>query len=68
MADTVIQVDNLVAKYGERTVLHDVSTTFNSSEIKVVLGTSGCGKTTFLKHTILGVTYLRHHKSTYSQI
>ncbi len=52
MKDPVIQVCNLVAKYGERTVLHDVSTSFNSSEIKVVLGTSGCGKTTFLKHTI----------------
>lgn len=52
MSDPVIQVDNLVAKYGERTVLHDVSTKFYPSEIKVVLGTSGCGKTTFLKHTI----------------
>ena len=52
VAETVINVKNLVAKYGERTVLHDVSTSFNSSEIKVVLGTSGCGKTTFLKHTI----------------
>ncbi len=52
MLGPVIQVNNLVAKYGERTVLHDVSTSFNSSEIKVVLGTSGCGKTTFLKHTI----------------
>ncbi len=52
MQKKVITVKNLVAKYGPRTVLHDVSTTFNSSEIKVVLGTSGCGKTTFLKHTI----------------
>jgi len=52
MNEPVIRVNNLVAKYGERTVLHDVTTSFNSSEIKVVLGTSGCGKTTFLKHTI----------------
>jgi phospholipid/cholesterol/gamma-HCH transport system ATP-binding protein len=52
MQKTVIEVNNLVAKYGERTVLHDITTSFNSSEIKVVLGTSGCGKTTFLKHTI----------------
>ncbi len=52
MIKPVIEVKNLIAKYGERTVLHNVSTEFQSSEIKVVLGTSGCGKTTFLKHTI----------------
>ncbi len=52
MSLPVVKVDNLIAKYGTRTVLHDVSTCINSSEIKVVLGTSGCGKTTFLKHTI----------------
>lgn len=50
--EPVITVNNLVAKYGDRTVLHGVTTSFNKSEIKVVLGTSGCGKTTFLKHTI----------------
>ncbi|MGM0443743.1 MAG: ABC transporter ATP-binding protein [Fibrobacterota bacterium] len=48
----VIDVQNLVAKYGSSTVLHGVSTTVSESEIKVVLGTSGCGKTTFLKNVI----------------
>lgn len=48
----VIEVSDMVAKYGDKTVLHGVSTDIYSSEIKVVLGTSGCGKTTFLKHTI----------------
>lgn len=48
----VICVEDLVAKYGDKTVLHGVSTDIYESEIKVVLGTSGCGKTTFLKHTI----------------
>lgn len=49
---SVISVSDLVAKYGDKTVLHGVSTEVYESEIKVVLGTSGCGKTTFLKHTI----------------
>jgi len=50
--ESVISVKKLKAKYGDRTVLHDISTDFLKSEIKVVLGTSGCGKTTLLKHTI----------------
>lgn len=48
----VIEIKNLVAKYGKRTVLDNISTTIFSSEIRVILGTSGCGKTTLLKHTI----------------
>jgi len=52
MSENVIEIRNLTAKYGDRTVLHDISTDFKRAEIKVVLGTSGCGKTTLLKHTI----------------
>jgi phospholipid/cholesterol/gamma-HCH transport system ATP-binding protein len=48
----IIEIRNLVAKYGDTTVLHDISTDIFPSEIRVVLGTSGCGKTTLLKHTI----------------
>ncbi len=48
----IIEVRNLVAKYGDRTVLEDISTDIFPSEIRVVLGTSGCGKTTFLKNVI----------------
>ncbi|ERP31484.1 ABC transporter ATP-binding protein [Chitinivibrio alkaliphilus] len=50
--NTVIEVQNLRAQYGDTVVLHNVSTTIYESEIKVILGTSGCGKTTFLKNTI----------------
>lgn len=49
---TVLEVRNLVAKYGDKTVLHNVNANIKESEIRVVLGTSGCGKTTFLKNTI----------------
>ncbi|MGM0462180.1 MAG: ABC transporter ATP-binding protein [Fibrobacterota bacterium] len=48
----VIEVKDLVAEYGNTRILHGVSTTVNESEIKVILGTSGCGKTTFLKNVL----------------
>ncbi len=48
----IIEVDNLIAKYGEHTVLKDISTKIYPSEIRVILGTSGCGKTTLLKNII----------------
>jgi phospholipid/cholesterol/gamma-HCH transport system ATP-binding protein len=50
--ETVIEIRNLIAKYGEKEILHDVCADFHKSEIKVILGTSGCGKTTLLKHII----------------
>lgn len=48
----IIATDRLVVKYGERTVLNDITTAFTESEIRVILGTSGCGKTTLLKAAI----------------
>lgn len=48
----VVQTKDLVVKYGEHTVLNGISTSFQPSEIRVILGTSGCGKTTFLKSVI----------------
>ena len=48
----VIQVNDLCAKYGERTVLWDITIAVKPREVRVVLGTSGCGKTTLLKSII----------------
>ncbi len=48
----IIEVRNLTARYGDRTVLHDITTAVHPSEIRVILGTSGCGKTTLLKNII----------------
>ncbi len=50
----VIEVRNVTARYGDRTVLDNVSLTVLPKEIRVILGPSGCGKTTLLK-TMLGL-------------
>ncbi len=47
-----LEVKNLIARYGERQVLSDVSMTVERGEVHVILGGSGCGKSTLLKHVI----------------
>ncbi len=54
MNEPVVAVNDLVVRYGERIILDGISTRFNASEIRVILGTSGCGKTTLLR-TIVGL-------------
>jgi len=44
----MITVKNLVKKYGEQTVLHDVTFKVESQEIFALLGPSGAGKTTII--------------------
>jgi len=48
----IIEVRNLVAKYGDTTVLSDVSVDIYPQEVTIILGGSGCGKTTFLKNIL----------------
>lgn len=48
----VIEVRNLVGKYGETLILDDISVDIYPNEITVILGGSGCGKTTFLKNIL----------------
>jgi len=49
---TIAVVRDLTVRYGARTVLSNISTTLTAGEIRVILGTSGCGKTTLLKAMI----------------
>jgi phospholipid/cholesterol/gamma-HCH transport system ATP-binding protein len=48
----VIQVEHLVAQYGEERILDDVSFHVEKGEIFVILGGSGCGKSTLLRHLV----------------
>lgn len=50
--DPIIQVQNLTAKYGEKTILEDISVDFMPNCVNVILGGSGCGKTTLLRNIL----------------
>jgi phospholipid/cholesterol/gamma-HCH transport system ATP-binding protein len=50
--EAIIQVEKLIAGYGEDIILDRISFEVHEGEIFVILGGSGCGKTTLLKHLI----------------
>lgn len=50
--NTLIRVENLTGGYNETVILDDISFEVFEGEVLVILGTSGCGKTTLLKHLI----------------
>jgi len=44
-----ISVQNLVKKYGNNTVLNDISISINEGDVVCIIGPSGSGKSTFLR-------------------
>lgn len=44
-----ILVENLVKKYGENTVLNNISTSIQEGDVVCIIGPSGSGKSTFLR-------------------
>ncbi|MDR2017749.1 MAG: ATP-binding cassette domain-containing protein [Syntrophobacterales bacterium] len=51
-SDIVISVEGLTVRYGENTILDNVSLQVHRGEILIIAGGSGCGKSTLLKHII----------------
>jgi len=49
-SNNIIEVRDLIVKYGERTVIDNVSFDVKRGETFVILGGSGCGKSTLLRN------------------
>jgi phospholipid/cholesterol/gamma-HCH transport system ATP-binding protein len=49
---TIIEVSDLVRKFGDRTVLDNISFDVRRGDTLVIMGGSGCGKSTLLRHMI----------------
>ena len=48
-----IGIDNVVKKYGDTTIIPDLSAFIKNGEFFTLLGPSGCGKTTLLRICLL---------------
>ncbi len=54
----MLEIKNISAGYGAKTVLHGASASFEKGRFTCVIGANGCGKSTLLK-AILGILPLR---------
>jgi phospholipid/cholesterol/gamma-HCH transport system ATP-binding protein len=50
--EPIIEVTGLVRRFGDRTVINDISFNVRRGETLVIMGSSGCGKSTLLRHMI----------------
>ncbi len=50
--EAVVAVEGLTARFGDTTVLEEISLEVHRGEILCIIGGSGCGKSTLLKHMI----------------
>ena len=50
MGSAIIEVRDLTAKYKEKTILEQVNLDIEPNKITVIIGSSGCGKTTLIKN------------------
>lgn len=59
----MIEVRNLTKSFDGKTILHDVSATFETGKTNLIIGQSGSGKTVLVK-SIIGL--IRPEKGRYS--
>ena len=52
MEDPVIEVRDLVRKFGNRTILNGISFTVEKGDTMIIMGSSGCGESAVLRHII----------------
>jgi phospholipid/cholesterol/gamma-HCH transport system ATP-binding protein len=50
--EPIIEVTDLVRRFGDRTVINDISFNVHRGDTLVIMGSSGCGKSTLLRHMI----------------
>lgn len=55
---SLLDVRNLTVRYGEKTVLHDVSFSLNEGEWLMIVGSNGAGKSTIINAISQGTPYL----------
>ena len=58
MTETILEIKNLKKSYGENQVLKDISLTVHKGEVISISGSSGSGKSTFLRSIDLGKNVL----------
>lgn len=51
-AENVIEVENLVAHYGDRAILKGINLGIRAGEVRVIMGGSGSGKTTLMRNLL----------------
>jgi phospholipid/cholesterol/gamma-HCH transport system ATP-binding protein len=51
-SENVIEIENLVAHYGDRVILQDINLAIRSGEIMVIMGGRGSGKTTLMRNML----------------
>ena len=49
MTETILEIKHLKKSYGENEVLKDISLTVRKGEVISIIGSSGSGKSTFLR-------------------
>jgi ABC-type branched-subunit amino acid transport system ATPase component len=61
---SLLEVDSVVAGYGETEILHGVSVSVDEREIVTIIGPNGCGKSTLIK-TIVGLLQARKGRMSF---